>query len=434
VSSTGTTSPTAAVSRLVSHVPASVLAASADPIRLTWQVTTSGPGLRQRAYEVQAAVSEAFDVVLATTGVVDSDDQVAVTAPGAPLQSREVRHYRVRIRTDDGWSDWSSTLRIEAGLLQSSDWTAVGITIPDDPGRGRQAPVPLLRRAFEVPVPARRARLYVTAHGVFRMAINGRPVSEDILAPGWTAYRDRLLVEAYDVTDLLHVGRNVITAMVGDGWYRGRLGWDPNGDRAHYGTDVALLAQLEVDLNDGRTLTIGTDGQWRASTGAIRAADLYDGAEIDLREEQDGWEMSAFDDASWATAAEVPFDRRILEPRIAPPVRVAASLPVSPIEVRPGLFRTDGGQNITGHVRLRVRGRRDQRVTVRHAEVLESDGSLHTRSLRSARATDTYVLADDQIVVLEPMFTFHGFRYAEIETDAAARSRDEARSNPPMRT
>ena len=300
MSSTRTTSANAVVTRLVSQIPTSVLVASADPLRLTWQVSTSDQGLRQRAYEVQAAASDAFEAVLATTGVVDSDDQVAVPAPGAPLKSREVRHYRVRIRTDIGWSDWSSTLRIEAGLLGSSDWTAIGITIPDDPGRARQAPPPLLRRAFEVPGPARRARLYATAHGVFRMAINGRPVSEDILAPGWTAYRDRLLVEAYDVTDLLRIGRNVITGVVGDGWYRGRLGWDPDGGRARYGTDVALFAQLEVDLDDGGALRVTTDSEWRASTGAIRAADFYDGAEIDLREEQDGWEMPEFEDASWA--------------------------------------------------------------------------------------------------------------------------------------
>jgi alpha-L-rhamnosidase len=250
------------------------------------------------------------------------------------------------------------------------------------------------------------------------MSINGRPVSEDILTPGWTAYRDRLLVETYDVTDLLRLGRNVVTGVVGDGWYRGRLGWGPDGGRARYGTDVALFAQLEADLDDGGVLRVATDGEWRASIGAIRAADFYDGSEIDLREERDGWEMPDFDDATWAKVVEVPFDPAILEPRIAPPVRVAASIPVSPVEVRPGLFRTDGGQNVTGHVRIRVRGRRDQRVTVRHAEVLEPDGSLHTRALRSARATDTYVLADDQTVVLEPMFTFHGFRYAEIETEA----------------
>src|SRR6185503_4829047 len=131
-------------------------------------------------------------------------------------------------------------------------------------------------------------------------------VSEDLLAPGWTAYRDRLLVEAYDVTALLRVGRNVITGVVGDGWYRGRLGWDPDGDRAHYGADVALFAQLEVDLDDGSALTVATDGEWRASTGAIRAADLYDGTEIDLREEQDGWEMPDFDDASCLAAAALP--------------------------------------------------------------------------------------------------------------------------------
>jgi alpha-L-rhamnosidase len=418
VSSTGTTPANAVVTRLVSQIPTGVLVASADPLRLTWQVSTSTQGLQQLAYEVQAAASDAFEAGLATTGVVDSDDQVAIPDPGAPLKSREVRHYRVRIQTEIGWSDWSPTLRIEAGLLRSSDWTAVGITIPDDPGRTRQAPPPLLRRTFEVPGPSRRARLYATAHGVFSMAINGRPVSEDVLAPGWTAYRDRLLVEAYDVTDLLRVGDNVITGVVGDGWYRGRLGWGPDGGRGRYGTDVALLAQLEVELDDGSALRVTTDSEWRASNGAIRAADFYDGSEIDLREEQDGWEMPGFEDGTWAKVVEVPFDRGILEPRIAPPVRVAALIPVSPVEVRPGLFRIDGGQNVTGHVRLRVRGRRDQRVTVRHAEVLEADGSLHTRSLRSAKATDTFVLADDQAVVLEPMFTFHGFRYAEIETDA----------------
>ena len=247
-----------------------------------------------------------------------------------------------------------------------------------------------------MPGPAHRARLYATAHGVLQMAINGRPVSEDILAPGWTAYRDRLLVEAYDVTDLLRVGDNVITAMVGDGWYRGRLGWGPDGGRGRYGTDVALLAQLEVELDDGSELRVTTDTEWRASNGTIRAADFYDGSTIDLREAQDGWELPGFEDGTWARAVEVPFDREVLEPRIAPPVRVAASIPVVPVEVRPGLYRIDGGQNVTGHVRLHVRGRRDQIVTVRHAEVLEPDGSLHTRSLRSAKATDTYVLADDR--------------------------------------
>ena len=135
MSSPGTTAENAVVTQLVSQIPASVLVASADPIRLSWQVSTSNHSLRQLAYEVQAATSDAFEAVLATTSIVDSDDQVAVPAPGAPLKSREVRHYRVRIRTNIGWSDWSASLRIEAGLLEPSDWTAIGITIPDDPGR-----------------------------------------------------------------------------------------------------------------------------------------------------------------------------------------------------------------------------------------------------------------------------------------------------------
>ena len=124
------------------------------------------------------------------------------------------------------------------------------------------------------------------------------------------------------------------------------------------------------------------------------------------------------DTSGWVPVAVVPFDAAIIEPRMAPPVRIVAVIPVEPVTRPGGCIQYDGGQNISGFVRLRVRGRRGDTVTVRHAEVLEPDGSLHTRSLRSAKATDIYTLADDHETALEPVFTFHGFRYAEVETDA----------------
>ena len=266
--------------------------------------------------------------------------------------------------------------------------------------------------------PLRRARLYVTSYGLHHVTINGSTVTDDLLAPGWTPYGKRILAETYDVTALLGSGENVIGAILGDGWYRGRLGWERETARTTYGTQLALLARLELTLDDGTTSIVATDGSWQASTGEVRRADLYDGCDIDLRLAQTGWDRPGFDPDGWQPVATVPFDRSVIEPRVAPPVRVIATLPctIAPLDGGRG-WRLDAGQNATGWVRMRVRGSAGDTVTVRHAEVLEPDGTLHTRSLRSAKATDTYVLADTDPIELEPSFTFHGFRYAEISCD-----------------
>jgi len=389
-----------------------------DRPRLSWRIESDTPSISQESYEVQAASDPAFDAVLATTGEIDRVEQIGIAAPGAPLQSREVRFYRVRIRTSAGWTTWSAPLRVEAGLLLPSDWQAVAITLPGDPGADRPSPAPILRREFAVIGSVVRARLYATALGMYSLSINGRRVSGDLLSPGWTAYRRRFLHDTYDVADLLVEGPNVIAGMLGDGWYRGRLGWEPIGSRCRYGTEVGLIAQLEVELSDGERFVLATDGTWRASTGEIRMADIYDGCVIDLRERQTGWDRPGFDDSDWSPAHIIPFDLGCVEPRVAPPVRPVKVIPVKTVDIGSGRWQLDGGQNIAGFVRLRVHGTRGASVVVRHAEVLEPGGALHTRSLRSARATDAYVLADDQEVLLEPAFTFHGFRYAEVETEA----------------
>src|SRR6185436_12956744 len=224
--------------------------------------------------------------------------------------------------------------------------------------------------------------------------------------------------DTYDVTRLLTPGRNAIGAVLGDGWYRGRLGWDAADDRCRYGRELGLVAQLEIECVDGTRMVVASDPSWRASTAEIRTADLYDGSTIDLRLAQPGWDALGFDKASWVAATSVPFDAGLIEQRSAPPVRRIAVLPVRVSPAGEGCWRLDGGQNISGWVRLTVRGARDDQVVVRHAEVLEPDGSLHTLALRSAKATDSYVLAGEDTVVLEPAFTFHGFRYAEVETAA----------------
>ncbi|HYJ74411.1 MAG TPA: family 78 glycoside hydrolase catalytic domain [Kineosporiaceae bacterium] len=388
-------------------------------LRVDWAVAST-TATRQLGYELQASPSSAFDQNVASSGPTEDRGQLDVPVPGEPLRSRELRHLRVRVATGHGWSGWSAPTSVEAGLLEPGDWNAVAVTLPDDPGARAQAPAPLLRTSFTLPAAPVRARLHVTSLGDHEVRINGRRVGDHLLDPGWTSYRNRLLVVVHDVTDLLAEGDNVLAGVLADGWYRGRIGWDPDDDRGRYGRQLGLLAQLEVDLADGRTVVVATDGSWRASTGEIVAADHYDGSSIDLRLRQDGWDRPGFDDSAWTPVAVVPLDLSILEPQVAPPVRVVETLRPQPLPgaAAEGSTLLDAGQNVAGFVRLVVRGREGETVTVRHAEVLEPDGSLHTRSLRTARATDSYVLADDAVVTLEPAFTFHGFRYAEVVTDA----------------
>jgi alpha-L-rhamnosidase len=402
---------------LKSQLPVGMLGIGAEPVRLTWRVEDHGDQ-SQVAYEIQSSVSAGFEDLLASSGEMRGEEQIGVQAPGGPLKSREIRHYRARIATAAGWSEWSQVLTVEAGLNQASDWVAEAVTMPGDPGSQRQAPSPLLRREFELAADVSKARLYVTSLGVNRVSINGQPTSDELLNPGWSSYHHRLLAATYDVTALLSSGRNVVSGVLGDGWYRGRLGWDPTDDRGRYGTELGLIAQLEIELSDGSSVRVVTDEDWLTSTGEIHSADLYDGSVIDLTSRQRDWELPGFDASEWKKAALIPYQKALIRPRQFPPVREIETRPTQVVSRSGNKTILDGGQNLAGFVRLRVRGDRGDQVTVRHAEVLESDGELHTRALRSAKATDTYTLADGGEVGLEPAFTFHGFRYAEVETKA----------------
>ena len=229
--------------------------------RLSWRVETDEPGWIQAAYEVE--VSTGDDSV--HYGRIEAADQVLVPWPADPLTSRARRSVRVRVwgrgpgtgsgtgarsgaRTGAGsdsgaGSGWSDPLVVEAGLLDPADWTARMIAAAVDPPGDADGPAVLLRREFQVPAPVVEARLYATAFGVYELELNGRRVGDHVLAPGWTSYHHRLRYQTHDVTDLVREGANAIGGWLGDGWYRGRLGFN-GGKRAVYGPQTGLLAQL----------------------------------------------------------------------------------------------------------------------------------------------------------------------------------------------
>jgi alpha-L-rhamnosidase len=289
-------------------------------------------------------------------------------------------------------------------------------------------PPVMFRCEFDAPGDVVCARLYATAHGTYTAEFNGAAVSDALLAPGWSAYRKRLRFQTHDVTPLLVAGRNAIGITVADGWYRGYLGWDHK--RNFYGDRSAVLAQLELTRADGSIHIVATDPSWRAGRGPIRESDLYMGESYDARLEAEvaGWSTARFDDGGWEPTSEMPLNRELLTGQVGPPVRCTEELAPVARTASPatGAVIFDFGQNLVGKLRLKQpKVGVGETVTIRHAEVL-SGGELCVEPLRTALQTDRFTGSGDVAEAWEPIFTSHGFRYAEISGWPGATAEDVA--------
>src|SRR6185503_15764721 len=193
-----------------------------------------------------------------------------------------------------------------------------------------------------------------------------------------------------------------------------RIGFG-GGQRNMYGEHLALLAQLEVQYLDGSSERIVTDENWRAATGPILLSGIYDGETYDARLEHSGWTLPGFDDSTWSGVRSVEWNMHALEAPLGPPVRrIEKVAPVSVHQSSSGKTIVDFGQNLVGRLSIKVKGPAGHTITLRHAEVLEN-GELGTRPLRFAEATDRYTLKGGETETWEARFTFHGFRYVEVD-------------------
>ncbi len=288
---------------------------------------------------------------------------------------------------------------------------------------GKPMPPPMLRRQFQVRGPVKRARVYSSARGVYELYLDGKKVSADIFRPGWTDYKKRIQYQAYDVTKLLTKGDHALGMIVGDGWFVGHVAW---AGRQNYGPKPMGLAQLEIDYADGTREIVASDAAWAGLSGMsqdsyggpIRSSDMLMGETYDARLESDIWAKPWADNVrvgGFVNVEEEALGPVPLVPQVNEPVRVLDVLSAKKItEPKTGAYVFDLGQNMVGWVRLRVQGPAGSTVTLRHAEMLNPDGTLYTTNLRRALATDTYTLRGGGVEVWEPRFTFHGFRYVEV--------------------
>ncbi|NOY79686.1 MAG: family 78 glycoside hydrolase catalytic domain [Kiritimatiellaeota bacterium] len=305
-----------------------------------------------------------------------------------------------------GFDDGSWQRARELGAFGCRPWGTLGKT-------GAPFRSACLRREFSLERAPSRARIRVSGLGAYQLRLNGARVGRDLIAPGWTQFRKRIQYQTYDVTSQLVRGANCLAVLLGNGWWHSRIG----GERKQAGRDFPrLLLQLDMDFADGTRRRIVSDESWKGRPGPLLEDDIYDGEVWDAREETPGWDRPGFDDAGWGLAGRAGGpDLDLLVPQAKEPLQVLRELPARKVaEVRPGVYVFDFGVNLTGGVRIRVRGKAGDRITLRHAEVLKADGAIDTANLRSARATDVYVLRGEGVEEWSPQFTYHGFRYVEV--------------------
>ncbi len=402
--------------------------------RLSWELRPLTPGTRglsQAAYEIEVfteipeKASDPQKAVLWTTGKVASGETCQIEYAGAKFAPGFGAKWQVRVWDQAGRvSAWSPPASWTRGLT-SKEWEGVrwiGDPTPAPAGFG-ELPAPMLRKQFAIPASGRqvvRATAYVSALGLYELRLNGQRVGDHVLAPEWTDYTKRVQFQTYDVTAMIRTGENCIGAILGDGWFAGKVGLAgivPKGPpRAIYGRQPRLFMQLEVRFADGTSESIVSDDSWRSTIdGPIRTSDIMDGETYDARREMPGWDSPGFDAAAWSPVrvCEAPTATVVAQPN--EPVRVNRTIkPIAITEPKPGVYVFDLGQNMVGWCRVQLAGKPGETITLHHAEVLNPDGTIYYTNLRGAHQTDRYTFRTDAAETFEPRFTYHGFRYVEV--------------------
>ncbi|WP_163513489.1 family 78 glycoside hydrolase catalytic domain [Fodinicola acaciae] len=364
--------------------------------RLSWWLPAGTS--RQLAYQIRAG---AWD-----SGRVESARSLLVSYGGPALSSGQRVSWQVKVWTEQGESDWSAPSWWEMGLLSVDDWSAQWIE-PYEPATD-QRPGYVLRQGFSLAKPVVRARAYATAHGIYELFLNDERVGDQELSPGFTSYRHRLQVQAYDLTDLLATGENAVSAVLTDGWYRGRTGFGrwPNG----YGDRVAFLAKLVIEHDDGTRTVVGTGRGWRSRTESIVAADLMDGQIADFDRPPGEWH-------DVVVAKSQDFAHLTTSP--APPVRRVEEIRPRSVTTLADRQIVDLGQNINGWIRLANPG---GDVTLTHGEAVDASGDVTMDHLAGMDFATGQALSSGQVdrvrgtaAVFEPRHTTHGFQYVRVE-------------------
>ena len=380
--------------------------------RFSWEASQTPDNWLQSAWEIQ--VQNEFGMQW-ESGQVPGGDSIQISYGGFPLTPQTVYRWRVRVFDQNGRaSGWSQEAYFETGLM-NMPWQGCWITTGLN--SGVLQPVAMIRAGFQLEEQPVRARLYVTALGIYTGSLNGQPVSMDCFTPGWTCFSQRVQYQVYDTTELIQTGENVLGFQLNEGWFSGKITRRWNGGLSPEDLPPALRAELHLWFANGSKTVIPSSSRWRTSQcGPIRFADFYDGETFDARLILPDWDRSVYDDSDWDTARESSdYDHVRIEAQTGTAVRRAEVRRIEKItHPTPDQTVLDFGQNLCGRERFHIKLSRDRRLHIRHAEMLNPDGSVYPANLRRARA-ETVLIGNGCTLQYEPTFTYYGFRYIQLD-------------------
>lgn len=402
-----------------------------DP-RFTWTYEAAGDGVdfRQAGFRVNVASSaeelSAADAIGDVWTAVFPSKAMFAEYSGEPLLSHRWYYWNIVAAGEDGETTVVSPVaRFRTAKMRQDEWQASWITDGHDMSFG---PAPMMRRAFAAEKQVGEAYLYISAAAYYSAAINGREVTPNRLDPGYTHYDKRNLYATHDVTDLITQGENVITAVLGNGFYNEDAPvatWD--FERARWRDRPRMICELHIEYTDGTRDVVASDGSWKTTAdGPYVYNNIYSGDAYDARLEIPGWDKPGFDDNGWNNAVVARAPSPMLVSQHAPAIRTTQK--VAPVHVQSWgdtVFVFDFGKNMAGVCELKVSGEAGTKVVFEHGELLKPDGRVEMGNLviyykplpGVAFQTDTYILKGDGIETYTPQFTYHGFRYVEVRSD-----------------
>ena len=419
--------------------------------RFSWEISSEQNNIYQKAYKIK--VENEKGNIIWNSGKIESRNSIGIVYDGELLDSCNRYYYRVKVWDKNGNTVESNIECFETAFLKASDWKAKWIEpnplpqlaenplvtaqnkfmtfikammsgenveyISDDellPSLPLEPydPAVRMRRTFRINKKIKRARVYITSHGIYEVKINGKHVDDSILAPGFTTYDKRIKYQVYEVDSLINEGLNAIGVTIADGWYKGKIAL---GRGCEYGEVPGLLFQLELTYKDDSRERICSDKLWKYSfDGPVRLADLFLGETIDARMDDGEISKIEYDDLKWKLVnVKDILDSSILEAQVDPGVKIFERIKAQKLWTAPnGDVLIDFGQNLAGFLNVKLEFKEGEKIIFEHGEVLDKDGNF-TYAFNGTRSqTDTYICKGNGLEVFQPKFTYHGFRYVRV--------------------
>lgn len=373
--------------------------------QFSWEFSANTRNFRQTAYQVVVAESpEQLNTVeghVWNSGIVRSGKSAGIVYQGTALQSRKKYFWKVKVWTADNKEADSEVAHFEMGLLHQTDWSGDWVGFPS----GWIGRVHYFRRVFSFGKEVVKARAYVAGIGYYEMEVNGKKVGDYVLDPATSDFSKRVYYTTHDIKKYLNK-ENVMVIAVAPGWYG----------------MPKLKMQMEFVFSDGTYEIISSSSIRNVTLGPVVSAGIFDGETYDARMEKPEWNLPSdtiikgLPNQFWGVAPVVePPGGKMVAQQLEPIKVMHSFTPVAITEPKPGVYVIDAGQNMAGWLHIKVKGERGQKVTMRFAETLYDSGTVNQENLRTAFATDTYIMKGGSVEEWEPRFTYHGFRFVQVE-------------------